>query len=74
MFWGRLCGLLGLLGFAAWLSIETYQRQHAGWFESAVYGVVTRSRRPRLFRFVVIGSWFYVGLILLGTLVVVRLR
>ncbi len=71
--WGLLCGIAGIIGAAVWIAIDAVQGQRAERFEIWLYGVVRRSRQPRLYRFVLVARWVMVGMFGTGALVLARI-
>jgi hypothetical protein len=71
--WGLLCAIAGAVGGAVLFSMDALQGQRAEQFDTWVYGMVRRSRRPTLFRFILVARWSGAGMLGIAALVLVRL-
>jgi hypothetical protein len=50
--YGVICGILGMVGATAWFAVYTIAGQRSGRYEGFPWGVVPRSRRPKMFHFI----------------------
>jgi len=71
--YGMICAIVGALGGAWMLAEETIRSQGGERIEHPIFGVVRRSRRPRLFHTIVVLRWAFVATVVIGAFVMARL-
>jgi hypothetical protein len=53
--------ILGMVGATAWFLVYTIAGQRSGRYEGFPWGVVARSRRPKMFRLITSVRWLIVA-------------